>query len=32
MLLRLYNKDNNPKDLEEVVRILEEGYLYRSYS
>lgn len=25
MLLRLYNKNNNPKDLEEVIRILEEG-------
>ena len=23
MLLRLYNKNNNPKDLEEVIRILE---------
>lgn len=22
MLLRLYNKNNNPKDLEEVIRIL----------
>lgn len=27
MLLRLYNKNNNPKDLEEVIRILEEGGL-----
>ena len=27
MLLKLYNKNNNPKDLEEVVRILEEGGL-----
>ena len=27
MLLRLYNKNNNPKDLEEIVRILEEGGL-----
>ena len=25
MLLRLYNKNNNPKDLEEVIRVLEEG-------
>ena len=24
MLLRLYNKNNNPKDLEEVIRVLEE--------
>lgn len=29
MLLRLYNKNNNPKDLEEVIRILEEGGLIR---
>ena len=27
MLLRLYNKNNNPKDLEEVIRVLEEGGL-----
>lgn len=27
MLLKLYNKNNNPKDLEEVVRVLEEGGL-----
>ena len=27
MLLRLYNKNNNPKDLEEVIRDFEEGGL-----
>ena len=27
MLLKLYEKNNNPKDLEEVIRILEEGGL-----
>ncbi len=27
MLLRLYETNNNPKDLEEVIRILEEGGL-----
>ena len=27
MLLRLYNNNNNPKDLEEVIRVLEEGGL-----
>ena len=34
MLLRLYNKNNNPKDLEEVIRVLEEGGLiiYPTYT
>ena len=27
MLLRLYNKNNNPNDLEEVIRLLQAGGL-----
>ena len=25
MLIKLYNKNNNPKDLERIVQILEDG-------